>query len=496
MSSEPRRQPDNPFRSEYGNFIGGEWRPGTGGTIDLSNPATGAHLSRIQASGRPEVDAAVAAARDAFGGWSRSPFEERQRILGEIARRLNARAAEFARMESLNNGKTVFEATIHDVPEAVGQFEYFSGAVWSLHGETRDYPNLIGLTHREPIGVVAQIIPWNVPLLMASMKLAPALAAGCTVVLKPAETVCLSVLEFIAEIADLLPPGVVNVVTGYGHAVGEALVTHPDVRKVAFTGSTATARKIVEYAARNIIPQTLELGGKSANIICRSADLDAAAETAALSTVFNKGEVCMAGSRVFVERCVRDAFLEKFVAAVESVRVGDPLHPETRLGAMSSRAQYDKVRGYFDVAREEGATVLTGGDIHVGEGSDGGLFLQPTVLTDVRNSMRVAQEEIFGPVTSVLTWDDEAEMLAEVNDSRFGLAGAVWSEDLKQAHRIARGMQTGVVWVNTYYNLPRGMPVGGYKQSGFGRELTWDILRDYTVTKSVIIPLDRSGPPG
>jgi acyl-CoA reductase-like NAD-dependent aldehyde dehydrogenase len=442
------------------------------------------------------VGAAVAAAKAAFPAWSRSSFEERQRILSEIARRLSARSAEFARMESLNNGKTVFEATIHDVPEAVGQFEYFSGSVWSLHGETRDYPNLIGLTHREPIGVVAQIIPWNVPLLMASMKLAPALAAGCTVVLKPAETVCLSVLEFIAEIADLLPPGVVNVVTGYGHAVGEALVTHPDVRKVAFTGSTATARRIMEYAARNIIPQTLELGGKSASIVCRSADLDAAAVTAALSTVFNKGEVCMAGSRVFVERCVRDAFLEKFVAAVESMRIGDPLHADTRLGAMSSRAQYDKVRGYFDVAREDGATILTGGEVHDGGGTGGGLFLKPTILADVTNSMRVAQEEIFGPVTSVLTWEDERQMLAEVNDSRYGLAGSVWTEDLKQAHRIARGMQTGVVWVNTYYNLPRGMPVGGYKQSGFGRELTWDVLRDYTVTKSVVIPLDRSGPPG
>lgn len=392
-------------------------------------------------------------------------------------------------MESANNGKTVAEATLHDLPEAVGQFEYFSGAAYSVHGETREYPNLIGLTHREPIGVVAQIIPWNVPLLMASMKLAPALAAGCTIVLKPAETVCLTVLELFREIGDLLPPGVINLVTGYGQDVGEPLVTHPDVRKVAFTGSTATARKIIEYAARNIIPQTMELGGKSANIICASANLDEAARAAALSTVFNKGEVCMAGSRVFVEKSVHDAFLERFVREVECVKVGDPAHSDTRLGAMSSRAQYEKVQSYFDIARSEGAQIATGGGAATVTDFPDGLFLKPTVITGVHNGMRVAQEEIFGPVTSVIAWDDEGDMLSQVNDSRYGLAGAVWSNDLKQAHRIAREMQTGVVWVNTYYNLPRGIPVGGYKQSGFGRELTWDILRDYTVTKSVIIPL-------
>lgn len=478
------------FLEEYGHFINGEWVSSqSGATIALSNPATGRALARIQAGNAHDVEAAVAAAKAAFPAWSRSPVEARQELLLEIARRLKARSAEFARMESANNGKTIAEATLHDLPEAIGQFEFFSGAVYALHGETRDYPNLIGLTHREPIGVVAQIIPWNVPLLMASMKLAPALAAGNTVVLKPAETVCLTVLELIREISDLLPPGVVNLVTGYGSDVGEALVTHPDVRKVAFTGSTATARKIIEYAARNIIPQTLELGGKSANIICASADLDEAARAAALSTVFNKGEVCMAGSRVFVEKSVHDAFLEKFVREIESVRVGDPSHGDTRLGAMSSRSQYEKVQGYFDVARAEGAEIAAGGAAaSVAEFPDG-LFLQPTILAGVHNRMRVAQEEIFGPVTSVIAWDNEAEMISQANDSRYGLAGAVWSSDLKQAHRIARDLQTGVVWVNTYYNLPRGMPVGGYKQSGFGRELTWDILRDYTVTKSVVIPL-------
>src|SRR5882757_8192126 len=395
----------NPFKSVYGHFINGQWVDSTSGeTIVQYNPATGEILSRIQSGNKEDVDRAVRAARAAFPAWSRSTAEQRQVLLLEIARRLKRRHADFALMESLNNGKTLGEAMFLDVPQAWGQFELFAGAAYGLHGETRDYPNAIGLVHREALGVVAQIIPWNVPLAMASMKLAPALAAGNTIVLKPAETVCLSVLELFAEIADVLPPGVVNVVTGYGNVIGEALVTHREVRKVAFTGSTGTARKILQYAAHNIIPQTLELGGKSANIVCQDADLDAAAEGATLSTIFNKGEVCMAGSRVFVHRSVKDAFLEKFKRAVESAQIGDPLQETTRLGAMSSKAQYEKVLGYFNVAREEGARVVTGGEAARGGGLDKGYFLKPTILDNVRNDMRVAREEIFGPVTSVLSW--------------------------------------------------------------------------------------------
>ncbi|MBB6125252.1 aldehyde dehydrogenase family protein [Sphingobium subterraneum] len=496
MNAEAKISVRPTFRAEYGHFIDGAWTGSDGGNvIGLSNPATGQHLANIQAGTPTDVQRAVAAAKRAFPAWSRTSFEERQRILLEIAQRLSRRREDFAVMESMNNGKTVFEATIHDLPEAIGQFEYFAGSVWSLKGETHNHADLLGLVHREPLGVVAQIIPWNVPLLMASMKIAPALAAGNTIVLKPSEIVCLTVLEFIGEIADLLPPGVLNVITGYGKDVGEALVTHPDIRKVAFTGSTATGRKIIEYAARNIIPQTMELGGKSANIVCSSADLDAAATTAALAMVFNKGEVCMAGSRLFVERSVRDAFLEKYVAAVKQISVGDPLHEKTGLGSLSSRIQYDKVRNYFDVAREEGATILHGGEIATGDGLENGYFVKPTILGDVHNGMRVAQEEIFGPVTSVITWDNEEDLLSQVNDSLYGLAGAVWSEDLRQAHRLSRAMQTGIVWINTYYNLPRGMPLGGYKQSGFGRELTWELLREYTIQKSVIIPLSYSGLP-
>jgi acyl-CoA reductase-like NAD-dependent aldehyde dehydrogenase len=478
------------FREEYGHFIAGEWVASTGGeTIAQYNPATGQELARIQAGTPADVNRAVAAARAAFKTWSRSSAGERQDLLLEIAARLKRRHADFARMESLNNGKTLAEAMFFDIPQSWGQFELFAGAAHQLHGETRDYPNAIGLVHREALGVIAQIIPWNVPLAMAAMKLAPAIAAGNAVVLKPAESVCLSVLEFAAEIADILPKGLINIVTGYGQEIGEALVSHPDVRKVAFTGSSATGRKIVQYASRNLIPQTLELGGKSANIVCADADIEAAAQGAALSTLFNKGEVCMAGSRVFVHQAVKEEFLDRFKQALEAAQIGDPLDEATKLGAMASRAQYDKVLGYFEVARAEGAAIVTGGEAARGGALDRGWFIKPTIFDHVRNDMRVAREEIFGPVTSVLTWDDEADMLAQANDSRYGLAGAIWTRNLSRAHRITRELETGVIWVNSFYNMQPGMPVGGYKESGYGREFAWDVLRDYTITKSVIINL-------
>jgi aldehyde dehydrogenase len=484
------------FEEEYGHFINGRWEKGVSGkTITQFNPATGEALSRIQAGSAPDVDKAVKAARAAFPRWSRTTAQERQALLNEIAARLRRRTNDFALMESLNNGKTLSEATAFDLPLSYGQFDLFAGAAFGLHGETYDYPDTIGLVHREAIGVCAQIIPWNVPLCMLSLKLAPALAAGNTVVLKPAETVCLSVLEFMKEMADIIPPGVVNVITGYGEDVGHALVAHPEVRKVAFTGSVPTARKVIQYASVNIIPQTMELGGKSAHIICKSADLDAAAEAAALSTVFNKGEACIAGSRVFVHRAIREQFLEKFVGIVSRIRQGNPLAASTQIGATASKAHFDRVVGYLNLAKEEGAKVLIGGSAATSGELAKGLFIQPTILDDVRYDMRVAQEEIFGPVTSVITWDDEAEMIRQANGTRYGLAGGIWTRDLSQAHEIARALETGVVWVNRYYNLQIGIPVGGYKQSGFGREMALDILQHYTITKSVIINL-KEGPLG
>jgi acyl-CoA reductase-like NAD-dependent aldehyde dehydrogenase len=478
----------------YGHLIGNEWVEGErGALIDLMNPATQEILGRIQAGNATDVDRAVRAARDAFPGWSRTEPLERQRLLLEIAARLRKRHAEFAVMESLNNGKTAIEGFL-DVQNAIEQFEYYAGHT-HLKGEVLDFPHSMALTHREAIGVVAQIIPWNVSLLMAAIKLGPALAAGCTVILKPAETVSLPVMALAGELADILPKGVVNVVTGYGNDVGERLVTHPDVRKVSFTGSRATAQKILAYASRSIIPQTMELGGKSANIICEDADLDAAAESVVMSTVINKGEVCLAGSRVFVHRHVRDQLLEKVTQLLGSIRYGNPFDPATQIGAISSQVQFDRVMNYIESGKREGAQVAFGGNRAVVPDLAGGLFIQPTLFTGVQRDMTIFREEIFGPVTAMLEWDDEAEMIAAANDSLYGLAGGVWTRNLNRAHQIARALDTGTVWVNRYYNTRPGMPLGGNKQSGFGRENTHEALSHYTQLKSVVVNYEE-GPIG
>ncbi|WP_175777298.1 aldehyde dehydrogenase [Burkholderia anthina] len=483
------------FLQEYGQFIDGTWTAGDSGkTIDLNNPTTGAVLARISAGNDQDARRAVDAAARAFPAWSRTPPAARQEILYEIMRRLKARQHHYALMDTLNNGKPISESMHFDMPMAIEQFAIFSGTPWQLHGESVHHTSSlgtdsIGIVHREPLGVVVQIIPWNVPMIMLACKIAPALAAGNTIVLKPSEIVCLSVLEFAREMADLLPPGVLNVVTGYGPDLGEALVTDARVRKVGFTGSRPTARKLVQYAATNIIPQTMELGGKSANIVCEDADLDAAAEGAAMSTVLNKGEVCLAGSRLFVHEKVRDAFLDKLQRILAGIRIGDPTSPDTQLGPQASRMQMDKILGYLEDGPREGATVLTGGGRASVPGYENGLFIQPTVFVDVKNTMKIAQEEIFGPVTSVLTWKDDDEVIRLANESVYGLGGGIWTSNLGRAHRMACALETGTVWINRYYNFLGGMPIGGYKQSGFGREFAHEVLNHYTLTKSVIVDL-------
>ena len=482
---------ESPFKGEYGHLIAGEWVAGASGRlIEQLNPATGQVLGRIQAGNAEDAGRAVKAAAAAFPTWSRTPNSERQRILFEMARRLKERAADFARMETMGNGKHIVESTYFDVPVTIDTFQYFAGMSHFAHtGELEAGEQFTAMIYRQPIGVCAQIIPWNVPLIMMATKIAPALACGNTLVLKPAETTSLSVLEFFKMVQDLLPPGVVNVLTGYGADVGEALVSNSAVRKVAFTGSTLTGRKIMEYAAKNIIPQTLELGGKSAQIVCKSADLDAAVEGVTASTVFNKGEVCLAGSRVFVHEDVRDEFVSKLVNQIRNVRIGDPMDWRTQLGAMASRAQFDKVCSYLGVAQEEGAVALTGGKAAKVAGQPG-YFIEPTILDNVRNDMRVAREEIFGPVTALMTWKDEDDVVRRANDSQFGLGGGVWSKDITEANRLARAMDTGCVWVNRYYNLKPGVPMGGFKMSGFGRENSREVLHHYTICKSVVVSTD------
>ncbi|HKY93385.1 MAG TPA: aldehyde dehydrogenase family protein [Nevskiaceae bacterium] len=484
------------FRRSYGHFIGGEWVEGAGGkTIPVHNPSTGSVIAHIQAGNAADAARAVDAAAAAFPAWSRTGAPERQAILQEMARRLKARVDDYALMETLDNGKTLYESGQFDVPAAAAMLDFYSTTPLHLHGEVHDHPGAITYVHREPIGVCAGIIPWNIPLFSMALKVGPALAAGNTIVLKPAESTCLAVLEFTREIADLLPPGVLNVLTGYGPDVGEALVTNPKVAKVAFTGSKATARKIMQYASAHLIPQTLELGGKSANVICEDADLDAAVEGAVLSTIFNKGEVCIAGTRTFVHRKLHDRFVDKFEAIIRRVSQGDPTQPTTQLGPQASQIQMDRVCAYLDLAPKEGATVLAGGKRASIAGLEGGYFIQPTILVDVKNTMRIAQEEIFGPVNCVIPFDSDEDAVRMANESPYGLGGGLWTRDLGRAHRMAREIRTGTIWVNRYFNFVPGLPLGGYKESGFGREGCLETLKHYTITKGVVINL-QEGPLG
>lgn len=479
--------------AEYGHYIDGEWVGGaTGKTISLGNPATGEHLAYIQAGNAADAHRAVTAAHKAFPAWSRSRPEQRQELLEEFARRLKVRLQDYAMLETLNNGKPISEASRFDVPGAINKFKIHAGIAWDISGTTMDRADAMTIVHREPLGVCAQIIPWNVPLLMMAGKIAPALATGNTVVLKPSEIVCLSVMEFFREMADIIPPGVVNVLTGYGQEVGEALVTDPRVRKVAFTGSKATGRKLMQYASVNIIPQSLELGGKSAMIVCDDADIEAAAEGAAISTVFNKGEVCVSGSRIFVQHGARDQFLETYTNFLSRIRIGDPTNPVTQLGAQASAVQLDKVLGYIELGSKEGATLHHGGGRATGEGLDQGYFVQPTIFTGVRNDMAIAREEIFGPVSVIIDWKDEDDVLSQANDSEYALGGGIWTRDLGRAHRMSRGLHAGLIWVNRYYNFMAGLSAGAFHGSGFGRESGREgALESYTHAKAVTINLDE-----
>lgn len=487
---------NNLYKTEYGNFINGKWQNSKSGkTINLCNPATGELLSKIQASNEKDVDVAVRAAYDAFPKWSQTTPQERQEILIEIASRVRRRFDDYAKLESLNNGKPVSEAKFIDVQMTIDLFNLFAGAGFLIAGKTVNYPDAVNIIHREPYGVCAQIIPWNVPLIMMANKVACAMATGNTVVLKPAETVCLSVMEFFREMADVIPPGVVNVITGYGNDVGPHLVSHELVSKVAFTGSVGTGRKIIEYSSKNVIPSTMELGGKSANIVFPDANIDAAVEAAAMTLVINKGEICMAGSRLFLHEDIKDEFLNRLKNVLSHVAIGDPGNPLTQLGAQASMVQFEKVKTYLKLGSQEGATVYCGGQPAKVEGLSNGFFIEPTIFTDVKNNMRIAREEIFGPVLCAMSFKNEDEVVNLANDTTYGLAGGVWTKDIQRVHRITRRLQTGTIWVNCYYNFKCNSPIGGYKQSGFGSEFSLDMINQYTRNKAVIVNLN-DGPIG
>jgi acyl-CoA reductase-like NAD-dependent aldehyde dehydrogenase len=477
------------LQKEYQHFINGTWRKSASGkTLDVMNPAKGEVLTRVQAGDSRDVDAAVAAARDAFVTWGKTSPMERQGILLEIANRIERRAKDYAAMESRNVGKPIRESSFIDVPFAVDHYRYFAGVLRNIQGTTQTVdPTMLHLTLREPLGVVGHILPWNFPLLLTAWKLAPALAAGNTVVLKPAEQTPVSALELASDLRDLLPPGVLNVVTGYGPDVGAPLASHPGVRKLSFTGETTTGRLILQYASENIVPATMELGGKSPNIIFPDADVARAIEGVMLGIFFNQGEVCTAGSRLFVHDAIYDSFMEKLVAKVKGIKIGDPMKEDTQLGPIVSREQMEKVLSYIEIGKKEGATVLCGGTRIVDPALANGYFVAPTILGNVKNKMRVAQEEIFGPVLCVIRWKDYDSMIAEANDIAYGLGAGLWTETLPLALKTAKALQSGTVWVNTYNALAAGAAFGGYKKSGFGRECAFETLMHYTQTKSVFV---------
>ncbi len=474
-------------------FIDGAWRDAAGGkTIEVVNPATEEVIAEVASAEQDDVDAAVAAARAAFDGpWAKLSARERGRLVWKIGEKLMERADEIARLETLHNGKPIFESRQIEVPAAAECFQYFAGWADKIHGETIPVKgNYLTYTLREPIGVVAAIVPWNFPLLLTAWKVAPALACGNTVIIKPASQTPLTALA-LAEIAQEvgLPPGVLNVITGPGSKVGQMLVEHPGIDKIAFTGDTSTGKGIMRGAAETLKKITLELGGKSANIVLPDADLDAAIRGATTGIFYGKGEVCAAGSRLLVDKSIKNEFIDKVAARAKKMAPGDPLDPKTRLGAISSKKQLETDLRYIEIAKKEGATLVAGGaraDIGTGKG----YFLQPTIFDGVTPEMTIAREEIFGPVLAAIDFADIDEAIARANDSSYGLAAAVWTKDIKKAHYVARKLQAGTVWINTYNIYDTAAPFGGYKQSGFGREMSMHALEHYTQVKSVWVDMN------
>jgi len=485
---------EKPMDERYKLFIDGKWVDGKEGkTFKSYCPANGEFLSECTEAGREDVDLAVKAAWKAFESWKDVNPETRSKILLEIADMLEKDKEKFAMIETMDNGKPIRESLNVDVPLSVDHFRYFAGVIRAEEGEAvmidKDTMSII---LREPIGVVGQIIPWNFPLLMAAWKLAPAIAAGDTVVIKPSSFTSLTILELAKILEKVLPPGVVNVVTGLGSTTGNYLLEHPDLRKLAFTGSTEVGYIIADAAAKKLIPSTLELGGKSANIFFPDCPWEKAIEGVAMGILLNQGQVCCAGSRAFVHEDIYDKFLAEIIKTFEKVKVGFPWEKDTVMGPLVSEAQLNKVLGYIEVGKNEGAKIVTGGYRITENGLDKGFFVKPTIFTNVNNKMRIAQEEIFGPVLCVIKFKDEDEVIKMANDTEYGLAGAVWTKDINRALRVSKSIEAGRIWINNYNNLPAHTPFGGYKKSGIGRETHKMILEHYTQKKNIYINLSES----
>ena len=486
------------FRDQYDNYIGGEWvAPVEGKYFEAISPVDGNAFTRVPRSTQADIDLALDAAHEAAATWNRSSATERSNMLLKIAQVIEDNLETLARIETWDNGKALRETRAADLPLAVDHFRYFAGVIRAEEGSVAELDaDTVCINVTEPLGVVGQIIPWNFPILMATWKLAPALAAGNCVVLKPAEQTPVGILVLMELIDGILPKGVLNVVNGFGPEAGKPLAQSPRVHKVAFTGETTTGQLIMQYASKNVTPVTLELGGKSPNVFMSSvmdaddAFFDKCLEGAVMFAL-NQGEVCTCPSRMLVQEDIYDDFIARVVERTEAIKLGHPLDPDTMMGAQASNDQYEKILNYIELGREEGCEVLTGGKAAYNEGLEGGYYIEPTILRG-NNKMRVFQEEIFGPVVCVTTFKDEAEAIAIANDTLYGLGAGVWTRDAHEAYRLPRAIEAGRVWVNCYHLYPAHAPFGGYKKSGIGRENHKMMLAHYRQTKNMLISYDKS----
>lgn len=487
------------FKSQYQNFIGGRWvAPVRGQYFENISPIDGKPFTSVPRSTAEDIEMALDAAHFAFASWSKSSATYRSNILLKIADIMEQNLDYLARVETVDNGKPIRETRAADLPLAIDHFRYFAGCLRADEGTMSEHDaNTLSLQVHEPIGVVGQIIPWNFPILMAAWKLAPALAAGCTVVMKPAEQTPVGILCLMELIEDVLPVGVVNIVNGFGIEAGKPLATSTRIAKVAFTGETSTGKLILQYASENIIPVTMELGGKSPNIFMPSVMdkdddfLQKCLEGAAMFAL-NQGEVCTCPSRILVHESIAPAFLERLAERVKKIKVGHPLDPETMQGAQASEEQFKKILSYLQIGKDEGAEVIAGGEsAQLQNGLECGYYIQPTIFKG-SNTMRVFQEEIFGPVTSVTTFRTVEEAIAIANDTQYGLGAGVWTRDAHEMYTMPRAIQAGRVWVNCYHAYPAHAPFGGYKKSGFGRETHKMALNQYRQTKNMLISYDKN----